>query len=223
MIGGLRPILSERFPTKGMTTHRDDVAEDRDPQVDVLVEADAVGGLHRVGGAEHGRDDRDDVHQRHADDPEHVPPARLERLHDRRLRNFAVLAFLGEGGRLVDLAADDIAGDDDKDAEEERDAPAPGIERFLGHIVRKRQEHGRGEDLTRLHALQGEAGEEAAPAERRMLEDHRARAGDLAGDGEALDQAEHDEERRREQADLLRRSAGGRRRWSRTPSGTCTG
>jgi hypothetical protein len=54
-----------------------------------------------------------------------------------------------------------------------------------------------------LHALQREARIEAAPAERRVLEDHRARARDLAGDREALDQAQHDQQRRREQADLV--------------------
>ena len=77
MIGGLRPILSDRLPTIGNDDHRQDVAQDRDPQVDVLVKADPVARLHRVGRAEYRGDHRDDIHQRHADDPEHVAPAVL--------------------------------------------------------------------------------------------------------------------------------------------------
>ena len=38
-------------------------------------------------------------------------------------------AFLGEGGRFLDFATNDVARDDDDDAEQERDAPAPGLER----------------------------------------------------------------------------------------------
>ena len=87
----------------------------------------------------------------------------------------------------------------------------------VGHVVRERQEDRRGEDLPGLHALQREAGEEAAPAERRVLEDHRARAGDLAGDREALDQPQDDEQHRRAASRPARRSAGARRPSSRSP------
>ena len=38
----------------------------------------------------------------------------------------------------------------------------------------ERQEHGGRHDLSRLHALQREAGEEPTAAKRRVLEDHRA-------------------------------------------------
>lgn len=51
--------------------------------------------------------------------------------------------------------------------------------------------------------LEGEAAEEAATTQRRVLHDHRARAGDLTGDREALDEAQRDEQRRSEEADLL--------------------
>ena len=36
-----------------------------------------------------------------------------------------VLAFFGEGGRLVDLAANDVAGDDDDEAQQERECASP--------------------------------------------------------------------------------------------------
>ena len=44
---------------------------------------------------------------------------------DRRVRDVAMLAFFREGRRFVDLAADDVAGDDDDDAEQERDRASP--------------------------------------------------------------------------------------------------
>ena len=68
--------------------------------------------------------------------------------------------------------------------------------------ARQRQEDGGGENLTRLHALESEARIEAAMAERRVLENHRARAGDLAGHRESLNQAQHDQQRRREHSRL---------------------
>ena len=150
------------------------------------MKSDAVGRLNRVGRAEYRRDHRDDVHQGHADDAQHVRPTGRDGLDDWRLRHLAVLALFIERGCLVNLLADDVAGNDDYEAEKERDAPAPGIERLVGHIGGKRQEDRRGHDLAGLHALQGEAGEEAAPAERSVLEDHRTGAGDFAGHREAL-------------------------------------
>jgi len=67
-------------------------------------------------------------------------------------------------------------------------------------IPRQRQEDG-GNDLAGLNALQGEAAEIATPAERRMLQDHRAGAGDLAAHREALDQPQRDQQDRRPDAD----------------------
>jgi hypothetical protein len=78
-----------------------------------------------------------------------------------------------------------------------------GIELLRGHVVRQRQEDGGGHDLAGLHALEREAGEEAASTERRVLQDHRAGARDLPGDGEALDQAQQHQQHRSQQADLL--------------------
>ena len=112
MIGGRRPILSDRLPTNGMTSTARMLPEHRDPQIDVLVEPDPVGGLHGVGGAEDRGHDGDGVHQRHADDAQHVGPAAGKASTIGALRHRAVRALLGEGRGLVDLAADDVAGDD---------------------------------------------------------------------------------------------------------------
>ena len=130
------------------------------------------------------------------------------------LRDVAVLALFGEGGRFGDLAANDVAGDDDDEAEDKRNPPAPGSERLLGKIMRERQEYRRGEDLPGLHALKAEAGVVAAPPKRSMLEDHRAGAGDLSGDREALDEAECHQKDRSEHAGLLvgRQERDGHRR-----------
>jgi hypothetical protein len=57
--------------------------------------------------------------------------------------------------------------------------------------------------LAGLHAMQRAARIEAAPAKRRMLENHRARAGDLTSNREALDETKKNEKHRHEQADAL--------------------
>ena len=188
----------------------------RDPQVDVLLEADPVTRLNRVGRAEYRGHHRDHVHQGHAHDAEHVAPIVADGDDDRRLRDLFVLALFGERGCLVDLATDDVTRDDHDKAQQERDTPAPAVERLLVHVVRERQEHRRGENLSRLDALQCEARKEAAPAERRVLENHRARARYLARNREALDEPQYDEEQRCQPADLLvgRQDPDGHRRES---------
>jgi len=74
----------------------------------------------------------------------------------------AVLAFLAKAGVFLDLAAGSDSRYDDEDAQQERDAPAPNGELVLAHIGGDRQEHGGGEDLAGLHALQCKASREAA-------------------------------------------------------------
>ncbi len=115
----------------------------------------------------------------------------------------AVLTFFGECRSLVDLAANDVAGNDDEEAQQEGNSPAPGVERFLGHVMSERQENRCGEDLPGLHALKSEAGVEAAPTKRSMLENHRTSAGDFTGDSEALYESQYNEKHRSEYADLL--------------------
>lgn len=202
MTGGTPADLVREVADEGDHDAGDDVAEHGDPEVDVLVEADPVGGLHGVGGAEDGGDDRDGVHQRHAGDADHVGPGVLEGVDDRRDRLGRFAFFFLEGGGFLDLAADDEARDDHEDRQQEGNAPAPGVEERVGHEVRERQEDGGGEDLAGLDALEREAREEAPSSEGRVLDHHRACARDFAGDREALDQPQHDEERRGPHADL---------------------
>jgi len=42
-----------------------------------------------------------------------------------------------------DVAANDIARNDDEEAEQEGNSPAPGVERFLRHVMSERQENRR--------------------------------------------------------------------------------
>ena len=129
---------------------------------------------------------------------QHVSPAAPYGLDDRRPGALAKLVFFCEGGSFVDPAANNVACDDDEQAEEERDPPTPGIERLLRHVGGEWQKDRRGDDLGGLHALQREARIEAASAKRRMLENHRARAGDLTSNREALDEPKKNEKQRRE-------------------------
>ena len=111
--------------------------------------------------------------------------------------------LLGEGRRLLDLAADDIAGDEDEHAEQEGHAPSPADEGLVRQRVAQRQKHCGRKDLSGLNALQREAGEIAAPAEGSVLEDHRTRAGNFARDSKSLDEAQRHQQDRRPDADLL--------------------
>ena len=172
MIGGLRPTLSDRLPTNRDYEHGQHVAEDGNPQVDIFLEADAVCRLDRISGAEYGGDHRDDVHERHADDPEHVPPAVLDGLDNRRSRNLALFVFLGKGRRLVNFTTDDVAGDDDKEAEQEGYPPTPAIERLVRHVGCQWQENCRRKNLPGLYALQRKARIKSAPAKWSMFQDH---------------------------------------------------
>ena len=83
-----------------------------------------------------------------------------------------MLALLGERGRLIHLATDDIACNDDDEAEDEGNTPTPGVESLFRHVRGEGQEYSGRNDLTGLHALQREAGKEATPTEWRMLQDH---------------------------------------------------
>src|SRR5271156_4762975 len=74
------------------------------------------------------------------------------------------------------VAANDVAREDDEGAQQEWHAPTPCVERLGGQVIGQRQEDRRGEYLPCLHALGGETGVIAAPAEWSVLENHRAGA-----------------------------------------------
>jgi hypothetical protein len=196
MIGGLRPISSDRLPTNGMMKTVEAIRVSWKDMLRVVcmalmnvipVIATIFGAAYTVQPA-YGIGFHEDVYL-------WIPV-----LGNRRL---GALIFFCKGGSFVDPAANDVAGDDNEEAEEERNPPTPGIERFLRHVGGEWQEDRRGDDLVGLYALQREARIEVAPTKRRMLENHRARARDLTSYSKALDETENNEKHRREQADLL--------------------
>ncbi len=170
--------------------------------------------MDRIGRAEYCGDDRNNIHQRHADHPEHVSPVQLERLNDRGSRDFALLILLGKGWCFIDFATDDIAGDNDEEAEQEWYPPAPAIERFGRHVGSERQEDRGRKNLPSLHPLESKAGVESAPSKWGMLQNHRTGAGDFTGDSKTLYEAQDNKKDWREHADLLicRQEADGHRR-----------
>jgi hypothetical protein len=92
----------------------------RYPQVVGRRQPDAVARTGGIGEAEHGDRCRDGIHQGHADHPEHVRAVLPNCHHDGSCGNLAVLRLLLEGGRLVHPAPDDVTGNDDQSAEQER-------------------------------------------------------------------------------------------------------
>ena len=118
MIGVRLPIRSGQVADERDHNDGDDVTGvDRDPEIDGFVHADAIGWLHRVGSSEDRGDHRNDVHQRHAHDAQHVGPMVGQRIEDRRPRHIAVPTLFGECGRLIDLAPNDVASDQHQHAE----------------------------------------------------------------------------------------------------------
>ena len=120
----------------------------------------------------------------------------------RRHRHVAMLALFREGRRLLDLAPDDVAGDQHDHAHQEGNPPSPRHEGVVRQRVGQGQKDRSRQNLARLHALQGETGEISAPPERRVFEDHRTRARNLARDRKSLDQPQPDQEDRRPYSDL---------------------
>src|SRR5262245_11993049 len=99
---------------------------------------DPVPRLHRVRGAEDRCDYRDDIHQGHANDPEHVFPTTLKSLRNGGSPDSVGFAFFGKGWRFRNIAANEITGNDHYEAEQKWDSPSPGIECVLGKITRQR-------------------------------------------------------------------------------------
>ena len=204
-----------QVPDERNNKYRDNIAEDRYPQVNVTVKTDSITWLHGISGPEYSSDHRNRVHQRHADNADHVPPTVLERFDDRCPWNMATLLFFDEGRRFRNLAADDVTDADYSEAEKKRNPPTPGVERVVAEIPRERQENRRSEDLPGLDTLQREARIPAAPPEWRVLNDHRTRSGDFSGNCKALDQTKRHQNCRRDPAHLLirwQKSDGHRRK-----------
>ncbi|CVN06946.1 Uncharacterised protein [Streptococcus pneumoniae] len=117
------------------------------------------------------------------------------------LVHLELLHLLEDRGLLHGLA-DQVADDDQHHGDQERDAPAPGEELLLGHGGAHDEQHAGGQDHAQRHAdLRGGA-EQAALAVGGVLHGQQRRAAPLAAGGQALQQAQRDEQDRGPHADL---------------------
>ncbi len=108
---------------------------------------------------------------------------------------------LGEDGRLLEADAYPEADEDHDGREEERGAPAPGVERGVGLEDREQPEDTGREEVAEGHTGLRPARPEAAVLVLAVLGHHEDRAAPLAADREALDQAAQEQQQRRRDAD----------------------
>jgi hypothetical protein len=122
---------------------------------------------------------------------------------DGRAGNLTVSPLLGKSRGFANLAADDVTNNDNDNAEQERNSPAPRSELVFWHEMRKGQEDPKRQELPSLRPLDGEACEVAASTKRCVFKNHGAGTGKLSCNGEPLNEPENDEHDRRPDADLL--------------------
>ena len=117
-----------------------------------------------------------------------------QRREPRFLRGLRLLRF--ERGRLMQMRADVHADRADQQTEQERNAPAPGIDLFGRQAVGDDRAHGGAEDERDALARLLPAGEVAAALVRRVLDQEGRGTADFAAGREALDQPrDHDQDR----------------------------
>jgi hypothetical protein len=124
-------------------------------------------------------------------------PTASRKLHQSRL---AFDQFL-EGRRLGEAQPHEQADRDHDDAGEERHAPAPAQEACFGQLCHHAEDRGGCRDSDRKSDLHKAAPEAAAVAG--MLGHHGHRAAPFAAEPDALHEAQHDQQDRRPDADLL--------------------
>src|ERR1700744_1175161 len=118
----------------------------------------------------------------------------LEQIHDRHCRNLVLLPYSIEGRRLHDLEANIQTDRNQQSADQEGYAPAPG--KKVG--IRQKGENIDGAGAQQQSSRNADlrpASEKAAPARRRMLDGHQARAAPFPADADALEntkQKQHD-------------------------------
>jgi hypothetical protein len=124
-----------------------------------------------------------------------------EALAQRRQRGLATRLEGLEERRLGERDADVERHRHEDEREQERDAPAPRLEVGVGHQALDRQDHAEGDEEAERGRDLDEARVVAAAGVGHVLGDVHRRAAVLAAEGQALEEAEHEEDRRREDAD----------------------
>ena len=164
---------------------------------------------HRLAGDGAEQGDQDDLE---------VGPAR-ERLGQRRLRALALLLHLPEDRALLELQPDPQRDGEEQDRDQERDPPAPGGEFLLAQPGADRDDDEQGREQAERRGGLDEAGVEAALPGGRMLGDVGRRAAIFAAQRQALDQPQKRPAGSAPRRRSPHRSAAGRPRRSRGPSG----
>ena len=169
------------------------------------VALDVAAGRHVADGVVAGEHERGDEHEQRV---------LAEELQDRHLRLLLALGELGEDRALLDAATHVPADEDQHDAEQERDAPAPLEERVTGRDHRHERHDARGEQQAERNADLRRGAESAAAGLGRVLDGHQHRAAPLAAGRDALQDAQQHEQDRRPDPDRLvgRQHADERRR-----------
>ena len=127
-----------------------------------------------------------------------------EQRQDRSLALLLALGDLGEDRALLDGATHDEADDDQHEAEQERDAPAPLEECVAGRDDAGHQREGAGgeQEADRNTDLR-ECSHSTALVIRRVLDGHQHGATPLTTGGEALQDPQEQQQHRREDTDLF--------------------
>ena len=174
---------------------------------------------HQQDGAGVGTDllleigDRDDDHQvvhdvlgepqaHRGENPTRITLEHLDHAVRHGLDPLDFLLRLEEDRRVADLGADVVADEHHHGRQPERDPPSPRQEGRLGQRRGQHQQHHGGEHVADRHGRLRPAGPEGAAAVRAVLGHQQHRATPLAADGEALEEPQHHQQRRRPVADL---------------------
>ena len=123
----------------------------------------------------------------------------------------------GTSGDSLQLQADPHRDAEQHERDEERDAPAPRLERVLAEQAAAAEDHEQREEQPERGRRLDPRRVAAALARRRVLGDVGRRAAVLAAEREALQQPQQDEDDRRRDADRRVASAARRRRTSTCP------
>ena len=126
---------------------------------------------------------------------------RAEDLGDRRLGSVAALLDGLEDGGVLELEADPESEADQHRGEQERHAPAPGLELLLGEGEREAGESAVGHEVAGGRADLGGRGPESAAPRIAVFAGQQDGAAPFAADGDTLGEAQQHQDDRRGDAD----------------------
>jgi hypothetical protein len=154
----------------------------------------AVGGLEPAHEVNEADVEADCVEHRQPGEAKDDRPVVVQGFNDRS----ALAPLRGDG--IQDMPAQKVTGDSHHQAQQERDAPTPGLEHCIGHRRRKARADGRPEQDAAGSPGRRQRAHQAAPAIRRVLDQEYDRAGVFTADRKSLHHAQERQRDRRQQA-----------------------